>query len=66
MKMRGCNIKEKDLIGAICDYCFDFKVRWGSPENVSHCYTPLQWRLFKVKSNLFDAWEFNWLWIGVS
>jgi hypothetical protein len=27
MKMRGCNIKEKDLIGAICDYCFDFKVR---------------------------------------
>jgi hypothetical protein len=27
MKMRGCNIKEKDLVGAICDLCYDFKVR---------------------------------------
>lgn len=27
MKMRGCKIKEKDLVGAICDYCHDFRVR---------------------------------------
>jgi len=28
MKLRGCNIKEKDLVAAICDYCLQFKIRW--------------------------------------
>jgi len=27
IKARGCKIKEKDLVAAICDYCMDFKVR---------------------------------------
>lgn len=27
MKMRGCQIKEKDLVATICDYCLDFRVR---------------------------------------
>ena len=27
IKARGCKIKEKDLVAAICDYCMDYKVR---------------------------------------
>merc|ERR1719351_616598 len=27
IKARGCKIKEKDLVAAVCDYCMDFKVR---------------------------------------
>lgn len=27
MKVRGVQIKEKDLVGAICDYCYDFRIR---------------------------------------
>ena len=27
LKIRGCQIQERDLVATICDYCLDFRVR---------------------------------------
>lgn len=27
IKVRGCNIREQDLVATICDYCLEFRVR---------------------------------------